>query len=128
MTPPRLALSGITKAYGSVVASNDVSLTISPGEIHGLLGENGAGKSTLMKVIYGSVRPDRGQVRWNGQPVQITSPRAARALGVSMVFQHFSLFESLSVAENVLLGLPTDMTLAKVNERLGKLADEYGIE
>jgi ABC-type uncharacterized transport system ATPase subunit len=128
MTPPRLALSGITKAYGSVVASNDVSLTILPGEIHGLLGENGAGKSTLMKIIYGSVRPDRGEVRWNGQAVQIASPRAARALGVSMVFQHFSLFESLTVAENVLLGLPTDMTLAKVNERLKKLASEYGIE
>ncbi len=128
MTPPRLALSGITKAYGSVVASNDVSLTILPGEIHGLLGENGAGKSTLMKVIYGSVRPDRGEVRWNGQPVRIASPRAARALGVSMVFQHFSLFESLTVAENVLLGLPTDMTLAKVTERLKTLATEYGIE
>ncbi|MET0283734.1 MAG: ABC transporter ATP-binding protein [Polyangiales bacterium] len=128
MTPPRLALSGITKAYGSVVASNDVSLTILPGEIHGLLGENGAGKSTLMKVIYGSVRPDKGEVRWNGQRVRIDSPRAARALGVSMVFQHFSLFESLTVAENVLLGLPTSMTLAKVNQRLAQLASEYGIE
>ncbi|HEX5656055.1 MAG TPA: ABC transporter ATP-binding protein [Polyangiales bacterium] len=128
MSPPRLALSGITKAYGSVVASNDVSLTILPGEIHGLLGENGAGKSTLMKVIYGSVRPDKGEVRWNGQPVSIASPRAARALGVSMVFQHFSLFESLTVAENVLLGLPTDMTLPKVNARLKTLATEYGIE
>jgi general nucleoside transport system ATP-binding protein len=128
MTPPRLSLSGITKAYGSVVASNDVSLTILPGEIHGVLGENGAGKSTLMKIIYGSVRPDKGEVRWNGQPVSIPSPRAARALGVSMVFQHFSLFESLTVAENVLLGLPTDMTLPMVNERLAKLATEYGIE
>jgi general nucleoside transport system ATP-binding protein len=128
MSPPRLALSGITKAYGSVVASNDVSLTILPGEIHGLLGENGAGKSTLMKIIYGAVRPDQGELRWNGRAVTMPSPRAARALGISMVFQHFSLFESLTVAENVLLGLPTDMTLAKVNARLKTLASAYGIE
>jgi simple sugar transport system ATP-binding protein len=125
---PRLALSGITKAYGSVVASNDVSLSIAPGEIHGLLGENGAGKSTLMKVIYGAVRPDRGELRWNGERVSIANPRAARALGISMVFQHFSLFESLTVAENVLLGLPWSMTLTAVNARLRELASEYGIE
>jgi ABC-type uncharacterized transport system ATPase subunit len=125
---PRLSLSGISKRYGTVTASDDVSLAILPGEIHGVLGENGAGKSTLMKIIYGAVRPDVGTVHWNGQPVSLSSPRAARALGISMVFQHFSLFESLTVAENVMLGLPADMTRKQVIERLGTLAAEYGLE
>ena len=125
---PRLSLAGISKRYGPVTASHDVSLTIMPGEIHGVLGENGAGKSTLMKIVYGAVRPDAGTIQWNGRPVQLSSPREARALGVSMVFQHFSLFESLTVAENVLLGLPANLTLKGVTERLSRLAAEYGLE
>jgi len=125
---PRLSLSGICKRYGSVVASDDVSLAILPGEVHGVLGENGAGKSTLMKIIYGAVRPDAGTMAWNGQTVSLASPREARALGISMVFQHFSLFESLTVAENVLLGLPSGLTLRRVTERLAELASEYGLE
>ena len=88
MTQPRLQLSGITKAYPGVVANSHVSLTVMPGQTHAVLGENGAGKSTLMKIIYGSVKPDAGDIRLNGQPVHIRNPKEARAKGISMVFQH----------------------------------------
>ena len=105
MTTPRLQLTGITKRYPSVVANSDVSMAVMPGEIHAVLGENGAGKSTLMKIIFGSVKPDAGQIFINGQPMTIHNPKEARANGISMVFQHFNLFDTLTVAENVWLGL-----------------------
>ncbi len=105
MEIPRLQLTGITKAYPGVIANSDVSLTVMPGQIHAVLGENGAGKSTLMKIIYGSVKPDAGQVQFNGQPIHIRNPKEARANGISMVFQHFNLFDTMTVAENVWLGL-----------------------
>ena len=104
-TPPACSSPHITKRYPAVVANSDVSLAVQPGETHAVLGENGAGKSTLMKIIYGSVKPDEGSVLFNGQPVHIRNPQEARALGISMVFQHFSLFDTLTVAENVWLGL-----------------------
>ena len=113
MSIPRLQLQGITKAYPGVIANSEVALTVMPGEIHAVLGENGAGKSTLMKIIYGSVKPDAGQVLLNGQLIQIRNPKDARANGISMVFQHFNLFDTMSVAENVWLGL-TRSTLAQV--------------
>ena len=97
--PARLSLTHITKRYPGVVANRSVSLTVRPGESHAVLGENGAGKSTLMKIIYGAVKPDEGEIHYNGQAVQIRNPQQARALGISMVFQHFSLFDTLSVAE-----------------------------
>src|SRR3984885_13076357 len=109
----RLALHGISKQYPAVKANDDVSLSVQPGEIHAVLGENGAGKSTLMKIIYGAVRPDEGTVAWNGVPVTIHNPRQARALGIAMVFQHFALFETLTVAENVWLGIDKKMTRAE---------------
>jgi general nucleoside transport system ATP-binding protein len=124
----RLALSGITKRYPGVVANDDVSLRVAPGEIHAVLGENGAGKSTLMKIIYGSVRPDAGEVRFDGTPVVVRNPQEARRLGVSMVFQHFSLFETVTVAENVWLGLDRSLSLAEVGERIRAKAGEYGLE
>ncbi len=83
---PRLQLTGITKAYPGVIANSEVSLTVLPGQTHAVLGENGAGKSTLMKIIYGSIKPDAGQVLFNGKPVNIRNPKEARALGISMVF------------------------------------------
>ena len=86
----RLELVAISKQYPAVKANDRVDLRVKPGEIHAVLGENGAGKSTLMKIIYGAVRPDEGEIRWNGAPVQIASPAEARALGISMVFQHFA--------------------------------------
>lgn len=128
MTQPRLQLAGITKRYPGVVANSGVSLTVLPGETHAVLGENGAGKSTLMKIIYGSVKPDEGQVAWNGQPVHIRNPQEARALGISMVFQHFSLFDTLTVAENVWLGLDKGLSLARVTADIAAKAAEYGLD
>ena len=125
---PRLSLAHVTKRYPGVVANNDVSLTVMPGQAHAVLGENGAGKSTLMKIIYGSVKPDEGQVFFNGQPVQIRNPQQARKLGISMVFQHFSLFDTLTVAENVWLGLDKSMSLAEVSQRIAIKASEYGLD
>src|SRR5258706_15198941 len=88
---PLLALDGIVKRFPMTIANDGVSLNIRPGEIHALLGENGAGKSTLVKIIYGVMHPDEGEIRWNGRPVEIASPAAARDLGIGMAFQHFSL-------------------------------------
>jgi len=128
MTPiPRLQLSGITKRYPSVVANDGISLAVLPGQTHAVLGENGAGKSTLMKVIYGAVQPDAGEMRWNGRPVQVRNPQEARALGISMVFQHFSLFDTLTVAENVWLGLDRRVPLPEVVRRIESKAAEYGL-
>ncbi|MDB5895757.1 MAG: transporter [Rhodoferax sp.] len=124
----RLQLTNITKRYPAVVANSGVSLTVQPGEAHAVLGENGAGKSTLMKIIYGAVKPDEGTVLFNGQPVHIRNPQEARALGISMVFQHFSLFDTLTVAENVWLGLDKSLKLAEVTRRITAKAGEYGLD
>ena len=123
----RLELTGISKQYPGVRANDSVSLQVAPGQIHAVLGENGAGKSTLMKIIYGAVRPDEGQIRWNGEPVQIASPQQARALGIAMVFQHFSLFETLTAAENVWLGLDKSLPLAQVIARIKAVSGVYGL-
>ena len=96
------------------------------GVVHGIVGENGAGKSTLMKIIYGAVHPDAGEVRFNGQLVDIRGPQQARALGISMVFQHFSLFDTLSVAENVALAAGWPVDPAALRERVRALAAEHG--
>jgi simple sugar transport system ATP-binding protein len=121
---PRLALQGITKRYGEVTANEDVTLDVMPGEIVALLGENGAGKSTLMKIVYGVVQADAGTMALDGVPVEIGSPAQARAHGVAMVFQHFALFETLTVAENIALGTsgPAD---AEMQARLRALSDRY---
>ena len=108
--PPRLKLVGVSKSFPGVRANDNVNLTVKPGEIHALLGENGAGKSTLVKMIYGIVAPDEGQILFDGAPVRISNPRAARKLGIGMVFQHFSLFEALTVLENIALGLDSKLS------------------
>ena len=128
MTPARLELRGITKQYPAVRANDGVSLSVAPGQIHAVLGENGAGKSTLMKIIYGAVKPDAGEILWNGQPVQVASPAAARALGISMVYQHFSLFDTLTAAENVWLGLDKAQGLDEVTARIREVSAGYGLE
>ncbi len=125
---PRLQLEGITKQYPGVRANDAVDLTVLPGEIHAVLGENGAGKSTLMKIVYGAVQPDAGRVRLNGTPVRIASPAAARRLGIGMVFQHFSLFDTLTVAENVWLGIERSASRTEVNRRIGAVAHRYGLD
>lgn len=126
--PARLQLEGITKRYPAVVANDKVSLKVSPGEIHAILGENGAGKSTLMKIIYGAVKPDEGTIVVDGKPVQIRNPQEARSLGIAMVFQHFSLFDTLTVAENVWLGLDKSIPLPKVIDSIQATARDYGLE
>jgi len=124
----RLELHGISKQYPSVKANDGVSLRVKPGEIHAVLGENGAGKSTMMKIIYGAVQPDEGVIQWNGQAVKITSPAHARKLGISMVYQHFSLFDTLTAAENVWLGLDKSLSLPEVAERITQVAHTYGLD
>jgi general nucleoside transport system ATP-binding protein len=125
---PRLQLTGITKAYPGVIANSEVSLTVLPGQTHAVLGENGAGKSTLMKIIYGSIKPDAGQILFNGKPVTIRNPKEARALGISMVFQHFNLFDTITVAENVWLGLDKAQSLQQVTASIVAKATEYGLD
>ncbi len=126
-----LSLRGLTKGYPGVVANADVSFDIGVGEVHALLGENGAGKSTLVKTIYGLVRPDAGTMTLNGAPFAPPEPRAARAAGVAMVFQHFSLFDALSVAENISLGLdrtmPGSISPDALAPRITQVSRSYGL-
>jgi general nucleoside transport system ATP-binding protein len=123
----RLVLTGITKRYPSVVANEDVSLSVRPGEIHAILGENGAGKSTLMKIIYGITKPDAGTVLWNGHYETITTPSQARRLGIGMVFQHFSLFETLTVWENIALALDERVKPAQLAAQIKEVSEKYGL-
>ena len=115
MAAPRLQLTGISKRYGQTQANSDVALTVAPGEIHALLGENGAGKTTLVKIIYGVVAAGRRHDRLGRRAVAIADPNAARRLGIGMVFQHFSLFETLTVAENIALGLGSRESLPSLS-------------
>lgn len=124
---PLLSLRGLTKAYPGVVANDDVSLQIAPGEVHALLGENGAGKSTLVKMIYGLVKPDAGQMEISGAPFAPAEPRAARLAGVGMVFQHFSLFDALSVAENIALGMEQAPKMSELSAQIRSVSDAYGL-
>jgi ABC-type uncharacterized transport system ATPase subunit len=127
VTGALLSIEGLTKAYPGVVANSDVSFTIKPGEVHALLGENGAGKSTLVKMIYGLVKPDHGQMKMLGAPYTPAEPRAARASGVAMVFQHFSLFDALSVAENIALGMENPPPLRDLSNRIREVSHTYGL-
>ena len=123
---PLLEAVGITKLYGDFVANSGIDLAIRPAEVHALLGENGAGKSTLVKMIYGLLQPSAGEFFWQGQPIVLNGPSAARARGIGMVFQHFSLFEQLTVAENVALGLDK-APLAGLDERVAEVSRAYGL-
>ncbi len=124
---PRLELKGITKAYPGVLANDNIDLKILPGEIHALLGENGAGKSTLVKTIYGVLKADSGEIRWNGQVTEIPSPNAARKLGIGMIFQHFSLFEAMTVTENIALGMPGRQNMTDLARRIVEVSENYGL-
>src|SRR5436305_12062741 len=123
---PLLEAVGITKLYGDFVANDTINLEIWPAEVHALLGENGAGKSTLVKMIYGLLQPSAGEFRWQGEPVVLSGPATARTRGIGMVFQHFSLFEQLTVAENVALGLDT-AALAGIDDRVSEVSRAYGL-
>jgi ABC-type uncharacterized transport system ATPase subunit len=124
---PLLQVIGITKLYGSFVANDHIDLDLRPAQIHALLGENGAGKSTLVKIAYGLIQPNGGELRWLGRKTVLAGPSQARALGIGMVFQHFSLFENLTVAENIALGLPPQESFAKVSAGIAEISRRYGL-
>jgi len=124
---PLLQTVGLTKRYGDFVANDAIDLEIWPRQIHALLGENGAGKSTLVKTIYGLIQPSDGELRWQGERVVLSGPSQARALGIGMVFQHFSLFDNLTVAENVALGLDGKESFKAMSARLAQVARDYGL-
>ncbi len=126
-THPLLQAIGLTKRYGDFLANDKIDLEVVPREIHALLGENGAGKSTLVKTIYGLVQPSAGELRWQGAPIRLSGPAEARSLGIGMVFQHFSLFDNLTVAENVALGLDGKEPLKAITARLADVARDYGL-
>ena len=125
--PLRLELIGITKQFPGVLANDNVSFAVRPGEIHALLGENGAGKSTLVKMIYGIMQPDAGEIRWDGHRVSVANPKAARALGIGMVFQHFSLFEALTVLEHIALGMDAKIPARELEARIREVMMRYGL-
>ncbi len=127
MTAPLLEVQDIVKVFGTLKANDNVSLAIMPGEIHAFLGENGAGKSTLVKMIYGALQPTSGTMRWNGQVVKIQNPAEARALGIGMVFQHFSLFDALTAAENIALALPGAHDISALSKRITSVSKDYGL-
>jgi simple sugar transport system ATP-binding protein len=122
-----LSVQGLTKRFPGVLANDHVSFDVQPGEIHALLGENGAGKSTLVKMIYGVMRPDAGSMTLEGRPFAPHSPGEARAAGIGLVFQHFSLFEALTVGENVALGLPPDQAGRDLPDRIRRVSADYGL-
>ena len=124
---PLLDLSGITKRFPEVVANDDVALSILPGEVHALLGENGAGKSTLVKIIYGVQRPDEGEMRFDEKPYAPAKPSEARAIGIGMVFQHFSLFDALTVADNVALGMNKKAVGRDLDAQIIEVSEAYGL-
>ncbi|MBW9113812.1 ABC transporter ATP-binding protein [Rhizobium cauense] len=126
MTAPLLSLRGISKSYGQIHANQGIDLDVAPQSIHAILGENGAGKSTLMKMIYGVEQPDSGTVVWEGEPLTFASPAEARRRGIGMVFQHFSLFETLTVVENIQLVVPGKK--ADLIERIRSLGRDFGLE
>jgi simple sugar transport system ATP-binding protein len=122
-----LEVRRLTKIFGSLRACDGIDLTIAGGEIHALLGENGAGKSTLVKMLFGSLEPASGEILWKGKPVSIGSPAEARSLGIGMVFQHFSLFDALTAAENIALSLDRETPIDEIAERARELSAAYGL-
>ena len=122
-----LTIQGLRKAYPGVVANDNVSFTVGKGEVHALLGENGAGKSTLVKMVYGLVKPDEGQMTFNSAAYTPASPHEARSTGVAMVFQHFSLFEALDVAENVALGMENPPPMRELAASIREVSETYGL-
>lgn len=122
-----LEAKGISKQFGDILANDDVSLTMRAGEIHALLGENGAGKSTLVKILYGALEPNAGSLHWQGREVSVETPAEARRLGIGMVFQHFSLFEALTVAENIALAMPRAISMRDLSARIRDVSRDYGL-
>ena len=127
MNPYLLEINNICKKYPGVIANNNVSFNIRDGKIHALLGENGAGKSTLVKILFGLVTSDSGNILLNGEEIKFKNPSEAKATGVGMVFQHFSLFESLTVSENLILGLEENISFKKLKNRAIEISKKYDL-
>ena len=125
--PAQLEVRGVTKAFPGCLANDDISFRIEPGEIHALLGENGAGKSTLVKIIYGVLQADHGALLWEGKPVTIHSPHDAREMGIGLVFQHFSLFETMTVLENIALAMNDVRDMAALRQQVIEVEKTYGL-
>ena len=124
---PLLSLQGITKSFPGVKANDDIDLELAEGHIHALLGENGAGKSTLVKIIYGYYTADAGSMHWKGEPIRVSSPAHAREIGIGMVFQHFSLFEAMTVRENIELAVNIGKKGLALAEEIRSVSDAYGL-
>src|SRR6202048_44924 len=124
---PLLQTVGLTKRYGDFLANDKIDIDIWPRQIHALLGENGAGKSTLVKAIYGLIQPSAGEIRWQGERIVLSGPSEARRRGIGRVFQHFSLFDNLTVAENVALGLDGKESFKDMSARLEQVSKTYGL-
>src|SRR5580704_1020651 len=120
---PLLRTVGLTKRYGNFLANDSIDIDIWPEQIHALLGENGAGKSTLVKAIYGLIQPSDGEMSWRGEQMVLSGPSEARSRGIGMVFQHFSLFDNLTVAENVALGLDGKESFKDMSARLQEVSN-----
>lgn len=123
----RLELRNICKRYPGVVANDGISLEVMPGEIHAILGENGAGKSTLMKIIYGATHADDGDILCDGRLIETHSPSLSRSLGIEMVYQHFALFESVSVAENIALSVREKYDIPALSQKIKDVSERYGL-
>jgi len=123
---PLVSMRQITKAFPGCIANDHIDLDLVSGRVHALLGENGAGKSTLVKILYGLLQADSGSIHWDGKAVQINSPGKARDLGIAMVFQHFSLFNSLTVLENIALGMGVDAS-GQLRQRISDVSAHYGL-
>src|ERR1700694_4750389 len=124
---PLLQTVGLTKRYGDFLANESIDIDVWPRQINALLGENGAGKSTLVKTIYGLIQPSDGEMRWRGEKMVLSGPSEARARGIGMMFQHFSLFDNLTVAENVALGLDGKESFKDMSARLEEVSSVYGL-
>src|SRR6266705_5423303 len=129
---PLLEMRGITKRFPGVVANDHIDFDVGAGEVHSLLGENGAGKSTLMRILYGLYQADEGEIRLQGQPVAMTSPAVAIQHRIGMIHQHFMLVPTLTVTQNVALGLRSSrrprLDLDRVSERIRTLSEGYGLK
>lgn len=127
-----IEMLNITKAFPGVIANNNITLQLKKGEIHALLGENGAGKSTLMSILFGLIQPDSGEIKKNGQVVEIKNPNDATALGIGMVHQHFKLVENFTVLENIILGAEPNkagfLNIDEAREKVVALSEKYGLQ
>ena len=126
-----IEMLGITKEFPGIIANDNITLRLKKGEIHALLGENGAGKSTLMSVLFGLYTPEKGEIRKNGERVEIKNPNDATALGIGMVHQHFKLVEVFSVLDNIILGSEDTkfgfLQKKKAREKVLALSEKYGL-